>query len=171
MENATRPMFRGIFALEDETCPEWKSYVMENGLPNFKTKEECEAFVRSQCSRGSNPDHPNLHHIFTMLVSEKQIRNVLIPKIQEYESKYPFKATTFSEFNPKNRFACNSPGHAVYENVNFRLQLPFHVKVNRESTMNTLWYLFHHMRCGIFVMIRAKKVVLFVPFVNNVQGT
>lgn len=33
--------------------------------------------------------------------------------------------------------------------------------------MNTLNYLFEHMRCGIFVMIRARKVVLFVPFVNR----
>lgn len=33
--------------------------------------------------------------------------------------------------------------------------------------MHTLKYLFFHMRCGIFVMIRRRRVVLFVPFANK----
>lgn len=41
------------------------------------------------------------------------------------------------------------------------------MQTNRESTINTLKYLFHHMRCGIFVMIRRRRVVLFVPFANK----
>lgn len=36
-----------------------------------------------------------------------------------------------------------------------------------ESTMNTLKYMFFHMKCGIFVMIRNNEVVVFCPFVNK----
>lgn len=28
-------------------------------------------------------------------------------------------------------------------------------------------YLFHHMRCGIFVCIRNKRLMVFAPFVNK----
>lgn len=28
-------------------------------------------------------------------------------------------------------------------------------------------YLFHHMRCGILVVIRDKKLVVFAPFANK----
>lgn len=41
------------------------------------------------------------------------------------------------------------------------------MQTNRESTFNTLKYLFFHMRCGIFVMIRRRRVVMFVPFANK----
>jgi hypothetical protein len=33
--------------------------------------------------------------------------------------------------------------------------------------MNTLKYLFYHMKCGIFVMIRNKQLRIFAPFVNS----
>ncbi len=33
--------------------------------------------------------------------------------------------------------------------------------------MNTLNYCFNHMRCGIFVMIRKSRVVIFAPFCNK----
>ena len=39
--------------------------------------------------------------------------------------------------------------------------------MNRESTRNTLRYLFTHMRSGIYVMIRHGKVRMFAPFVNR----
>lgn len=28
-------------------------------------------------------------------------------------------------------------------------------------------YLFHHMRCGILVVIRNKRLVVFAPFANK----
>ena len=37
----------------------------------------------------------------------------------------------------------------------------------RHSTMNTLCYLFYHMRCGLYVMIRNNAVQMFVPFCNT----
>ena len=51
--------------------------------------------------------------------------------------------------------------------MDYRVNMPFHQQTNRDSTINTLHYLFFHMRCGIFVMIRRRHVVLFAPFVNK----
>ena len=39
-----------------------------------------------------------------------------------------------------------------------RLDLPLHRRMNRQSVRNTLSYLYKHMRCGIYVMIRHGKV-------------
>ena len=55
----------------------------------------------------------------------------------------------------------------VYEYITSRLQLPIHTRLNKHSTINTLKYLFFHMRCGIFVMIRNNSVAIFCPFVNK----
>ena len=63
-----------------------------NGLPNLENKEDCEAFVRRAPLILNTSQSMCNKHIFTMLVvDEKQIRNVLIPKIQEYELKYQFQ--------------------------------------------------------------------------------
>ena len=54
----------------------------------------------------------------------------------------------------------------VGEALRQRLDLPIHQRMNRASTRATLGYLFNHMRCGIYVMIRHGAVRMFVPFVN-----
>ncbi len=65
---------RGIFQVEDDECNEWREYVLKYGQPKFATKKECESFVRKFCTQGSNPDYPELQHVFTMLVDLKQVR-------------------------------------------------------------------------------------------------
>lgn len=47
-----------------------------------------------------------------------------------------------------------------------RLDVPFHKCTTQASVMNTLKYLFFHMKCGIYVMIRNGKLRIFAPFVN-----
>lgn len=32
---------------------------------------------------------------------------------------------------------------------------------------NTLRYLLHHMRCGVYVRIQCNRLAMFVPFVNT----
>ncbi|DAZ95914.1 TPA: hypothetical protein N0F65_012625 [Lagenidium giganteum] len=162
-----RPMLRGIFAFEDEETPEWRRVVLTEGtggVPKFATKSECEQFIKTHCWRGSNPDFPALQHVFSMLVDWKQIQDILIPKIEEYDRRFPPEPP--EEINAQNRFV-QGEGIGVTEGVDLRVNLPFHQKTNRESTFNTLRYLFFHMRCGIFVMIRRRRVVLFVPFANK----
>jgi hypothetical protein len=58
-------------------------------------------------------------------------------------------------------------GSAVFERIFSRLELPIHRMMSYQSTVNTLKYLFFHMRCGILVSIRKGKIVLFAPFVNK----
>ena len=101
-----RPMLRGIFAFEDEETPEWRRVVTSEtlgGVPKFATKSECEAFIRKHCWRGSNPAFPKLQHVFSLLVDWKQIEDVLLPKIEEYDHKYPLGATP--AVSAANRFA------------------------------------------------------------------
>ncbi|TDH64850.1 uncharacterized protein CCR75_000450 [Bremia lactucae] len=162
-----RPMLRGIFAFEDEETPEWRRVVMSEttgGVPKFATKEECEDFIRKHCWRGSNPDFPKLQHVFSMFVDWQQITEILLPKIDEYDQKFPQEAVP--EVSSNNRFV-HGEGVAIAQNVDYRVNMPFHQQTNRESTLNTLQYLFFHMRCGIFVMIRRRRVVLFAPFANK----
>ncbi|KAF4027700.1 Glycosyl transferase family 90 [Phytophthora infestans] len=136
-----RPMLRGIFAFEDEETPEWRRVVMSEtsgGVPKFATKAELE------------PDFPKLQHVFSMLVDWHQIEEILMPKIEDAD----------------NRFA-QGEGLPIAQDVDYRVNMPFHQQTNRESTYNTLYYLFFNMRCGIFVMIRRRRVVIFAPFANK----
>ena len=55
----------------------------------------------------------------------------------------------------------------VYQYLISRLDLSVHHVMTSHSTLNTLRYLFYHMKCGIYVMIRNNKVVIFSPFVNK----
>ncbi|DBA01658.1 TPA: hypothetical protein N0F65_010309 [Lagenidium giganteum] len=159
------PLLRGIFAFEDEDTPEWRDVVLKGGgLPKFTDKEQCEAFVRRHCWRGSNPDFPLLQHVFSMLVDWRQIEEILIPKMDEYDRRFPPQPPSAEP--TQNRFF-HGDGAGVAEGINERLNLPFHRQTTRESTLNTLKYLFFHMRCGIFVMIRHRQVVMFVPFANK----
>jgi hypothetical protein len=163
-----RPTLRGIFAFEDEETPEWRRVVLTEGtggVPKFATKSECEDFVRRHCWRGSNPDFPALQHMLTTLVDWRQIESVLLPKMDEYDQRYPPEAPP-AELDAQNRFLVDA-GAMVAAGVDARLNLPFHQVTTRESTINTLKYLFHHTRCGVVVMIRRRRVVLFAPFANK----
>ena len=55
----------------------------------------------------------------------------------------------------------------VMKEIDVRLNYPFHKCTNLVSTWNTLQYLFYHMKCGIFVMIRGGSLRIFAPFVNS----
>ena len=55
----------------------------------------------------------------------------------------------------------------IQEYLTSRLALPIHQRLSSYSTINTLKYLFHHMKCGILICIRNNKLVVFSPFVNK----
>jgi hypothetical protein len=141
---------------------------------------------------GSNPDFPQLMHVFTMLISWEQIEKYLIPNIhkarsepsfaepisRDYLTEYLSSNTERNDSSTKNVSAVGSSPTSVnvYEgeeasnvvkDVSFRLDLPFHRCLTPVSTMNTLKYLFYHMKCGIYVMIRNRKLRIFAPFVNS----
>jgi hypothetical protein len=59
--------------------------------------------------------------------------------------------------------------HAVAHGLRILLSAPVYAALpvyRQEATLNTLRYLFHHMRCGVLVCIRDGAVALFQPFAN-----
>jgi hypothetical protein len=160
-----------------------------NGVPRFDSREECLEFMENYNTYhgGSNPNNPNLMHIFTMLTSWSEIESILLPNITKAR-----KEPSFAKAVPRNYLSKESEQieeddeqkgidgktstKNVYESkeakdvvdaINFRLDLPIHKCTTTASTLNTLKYLFFHMKCGIFVMIRNGKLRIFAPFVNS----
>ena len=68
--------------------------------------------------------------------------------------------------NVKNVYETKDSWNAI-DDINYRLNLPIHRCTTPTSTYNTLKYLFYHMKCGIYVMIRDGKLRIFSPFVNS----
>eukprot|EP01084_Bolivina_argentea_P152993 266760_1 len=140
-----------------------------DGMLRFRTKDECTRFMKKHCRRGSNPDFQWLQQIFTTLVTWDQVQKYLVSKIGYFNKKYPpFQSS--SDNIADNIFMQNnrsSSAQAVHQEIVNRLNLPFHQTITPASTTNTLKYLFFHMRCGIFVMIRNGRLVMFVSFCNK----
>lgn len=147
---------RGVYDSDDEQNEVWKT------IPTFATASDCLAFVKQHYNKPSNPEFPYMHHLCTTLVTWSQVRRFLIGKLAQYRVKYPLRPPV--PVPPANQFLERV---SVVEQLDRRLDLPFHRRLTEESTLNTLRYLFFHMRCGIFVMIRNNKLVMFVPFVNS----
>ena len=177
---------RNVFAFEDE--PQyWKAAVREfpNKVPRFPNKEDAITFMENYCKYGSNPDEPNLTHSVTTFTSWGQVEKYVLPKIAEYDGRYPsilpsavdcsenrflLESTTISSKSGIEHDSESGEGltlHPVFKYLKSRLDLPIHNRLSHVSTMNSFRYLYHHMRCGIYVKIRGNKVVIFAPFVNK----
>ena len=120
---------------------------------------------------GSNPDYPHLMHIFTMLVSWEQVQNILLPNINKARAEPSFAKKIprdyLDDVTSKDVKLTGEESRNVYErpeafnvirDVTFRLDLPIHRCTTNASTLNTLKYLFFHMKCGIYVMIRNGQL-------------
>lgn len=163
------PILRNIFAFEDED-EEWKSVLSQfpNRVPRFDTKEEAIEFTKRHCRRGSNPDYPHLQHSITTLVDWSQVESILLPKIREYDSKWPPRGRDKANLcEEKLQQAIDEQVKPIFDYAKSRLDLPIHKEMSSQSRMNTLKYTFYHMKCGIYVMIRQGQVVIFAPFVNR----
>ncbi len=158
------PHLRNIFQFSENDA-QWRKILekFENKVPRFPDKQSCIEFMKMHCKRGSNPMEPSLMHSITTLTDWNQIEQILLPKIIEYNAKWPIQQFKCNEFYKKNRFCNNDAG--LY--ITSRLDLSIHKCMTYQSVLNTLKYLFFHMRCGIYVMIRNKEVVIFAPFVNK----
>ena len=62
--------------------------------------------------------------------------------------------------NPSSK-ECND-FKPVVEQLRTRLDSSFYQQITEQSTINTLKYLFEHMRSGILVVIRENEVKLFI---------
>jgi len=170
------PEIRGMFGPKGDS-EDWLDATghFPNGVPRFESREECVKFMEEYNTYhgGSNPEAPQLMHIFTMLTSWDQVQRMLIPHIEKARTE-PGSRTKV----PRDYLEGDLPESAqnVYETkgakevvdtVAFRLNLPIHRSLTPKSTENTLKYLFFHMKCGIYVMIRDGKLRIFAPFVNS----
>ncbi len=168
----SKSSFRGVFKYEEEQ-EDWKQAVREfpNKIPRFTAKADAEKFVLQHANSGSNPDFNTLYHSITTLVSWEQITKHLLPKIREYRNAPVTDAPAVT--SPPMSYPSHSPMgtgadiDGVDSYLQSRLNLPIHRKMSSESVLNTLKYLFFHMRCGIYVMIKDNEVAIFCPFVNK----
>jgi hypothetical protein len=205
-----RPSFRGVFSRDEReelyNPSYWKEATQQfpNGLPRFLSKAEAIQFTEKYCPTGSNPDEPDLRHNITTITDWDQIERHLLPKITEYNTKWPPippsavnegiiannrymdpKASLYSQDAAEHSEEIDDEGSGdkvvdgmiplcdpengrkVYQKLLSRLDLSVHRIMTSYSTINTLKYLFYHMKCGIYVMIRNNEVVIFCPFVNK----
>lgn len=169
------PELRGIFGAKGDSL-NWLDATSKfpNGVPRFETRAECLEFMRNYnlYHGGSNPDYPHLRHIFTTLITWEQIEKILLPAMQEarkepsFAKKVPRDYGKQPDDSSKNVYE-QSVGKPVVDAINFRLEQPFHKCTTPESVINTMKYLFFHMKCGIYVMIRNGKLRIFCPFTNS----
>jgi hypothetical protein len=130
-----------------------------------------EKYVKSH--GGSNPDYPHLQHIFTTLIGWEQIEKWLLPNIEQARKETSLAPPRV----PQNYGNAHVPfSENIYEGeeawpavqaIAQRLNVPFHRCTTSASVRNSLNYLFHHMKFGIYVMIRNGKLRIFAPFVND----
>ena len=151
----------GIYAAADEADPAFR-----DAVPAFDTKEECTAWLAAH-ARCTNPAYPQCRHIFTHACDWAQVCALILAPLARYRATVPPSPApppARGAAPPGNRFAAEP---AIRAALAARLDLPFHAATSEESTLNTLRYLFFHMRHGIFVLIRGGRLLMFAPFVNK----
>lgn len=55
----------------------------------------------------------------------------------------------------------------LYQTVYGKINLHIYKKLNNQSDINTLLYLFNHISSGIFIKIKDNKIEAFIPFENK----
>lgn len=154
-------MIRGIYSKAEDQ-------VFKEGVPTFDTIEECMQWMKENAQNGSNPDDPNLRHSLSHLIDWEQVQKYLVEKLVKKHRAKPENGKLQKKYlRGKNTVYSAKEFKPVVNELISRLDLSFYSQTNSESTMNTLKYLFHHMRCGIFVCIRDNDLKMFVPFVNK----
>ena len=167
LKESKKPQVRGIYAFGDEPSVAWRSATScfpNPGCPNFTTKQECIAWCKHVRGTPSNPDHSHLQHLCTVLIGWNQVDEYLLQKRDEYLRRYP-------KNNNNNNSPVNGGRYSLITSIRnatkARLLSSPHRSITPSSVINTLKYLYFHMRSGLYVMIRNGQVQMFVPFVND----
>jgi len=147
-------MLRGCFLPAEANDP------LASGVPTFATTKDALEWSLALARQPSNPAFPTLLHSISTLVGRKQTFELLEPRIRQVT----VPRAVFCVCNTsRNRFVDS----VVHYGITQRLEAEYHSRLSSESTMNSLMYAFDHMRCGILVQIRSRKIVTFAPFVND----
>jgi hypothetical protein len=162
----SKERLRGIFPEHEASAWADAMSAFPNGVPRFKSKSECDEFTKRYIDTASNPDEPQMRQSITTLTTWDQIEKYLLPRIREYRSKetvLPDASTLDTNMFVEE----GSDGAAVYEYMQSRLELPIHQILTEKSVENSFAYFFDTMRCGIYVMIKDNKLVIFCPFAKR----
>lgn len=138
----------------------------DEAIPTFDTPHEAKNWVRTNVHGGSNPDFPGLQHLVSILVTEEQIQDHLLSERKRIHTR-GLEPNEVREPLANNLYKSDDSTYKSISNeIDSRLGLEFHSILNESSVQNTLNYLFHHMRCGIYVKIAQNRLDMFVPFAN-----
>ncbi|KAH9250060.1 hypothetical protein BASA81_012106 [Batrachochytrium salamandrivorans] len=143
-----RHLIRGAFSSAEDQS------LLRGGIPTFHTKQKAVDWCK-EVSESNGNLHPEFKHAITTFVGWKEVEEYLVPRLSE-----PMEHME----NEDNEGAILPE---LEHELEWRLQLPHHVKLSRVSSMNSLKYAFHQMRCGILVQLRNNAVYTFAPFVND----
>ena len=162
--------FRGTFKkAEDPLYWQEATRVFPNGVPRFETKAEAITFTKEHCQKPASSE-PGFQHSISLFTSWDQIEQQIIPRMYQYDTMTERSSSHEADLS-SNRFYGNDndgSGKGIMDYVRSRLDLDIHENIMPiQSAINTLKYLFFHMKCGIFVMIRNSEVVMFCPFSNK----
>jgi hypothetical protein len=149
-------VIRGLYDADAEADAEFRARV-----PAFATADECRVWVAAH-GACSNPAYPACRQLFTHACDWAQVEAFLLAPLAALRAAGP---PAPPRPLPAGNVFLREAG--VRAELAARLDLPFHARTNEESTLNTLRYLFVHMRSGVFVAFRGGRLKLFVPFVNG----
>lgn len=148
--------------------------------PLFASKQECKMWsqlhVQAHCSYvglPSSPSHTDLCHMYTTAVTWTDVVHILSSNLVDEQCSAYFNRwghTAVRERCDTSLLTSDSDADALQQSVRVRLAAPvfaFAATFTHHAAVNTLRYLFHHMRCGIFVRITDNHVSAFLPFVNG----
>lgn len=108
--------------------------------------------------------------MITTLVNWKQVEKYLLGARRQYNARWPpqrLPPEGVDNLLKENSWTKELPARLVDAEIHKRLELPMHRQLTPYSVDATLQYLFNHLRCGIYVMLRQNRVAMFVPFVNE----
>lgn len=128
-----------------------------DALPCFDSEENCRKFFEEHIR--CNPSNPDLYHFrqcITVFSGWDQLEKYVFPRLEQLR------------LAPSNNSCCSV--HPLDLQIQDCLRSGAHVALSPltcfDATKNTFEYLYHHMRCGIFVKIHQGRVSIFAPFVN-----
>ena len=122
----------------------------------FGTAEEVHMHQALSRETPSSPLHPRHHHSISVLTDWTQVQHFLWMERNKRIQQPPPSSR-------KGRFAYAHPQKdTLLRSLHWE-----HYAMNDTAVLNTLHYLFFHMRCGIYVMIHNGELEMMVPFAND----
>eukprot|EP00559_Dactyliosolen_fragilissimus_P002499 CAMPEP_0184864930 /NCGR_PEP_ID=MMETSP0580-20130426/16397_1 /TAXON_ID=1118495 /ORGANISM="Dactyliosolen fragilissimus" /LENGTH=405 /DNA_ID=CAMNT_0027363895 /DNA_START=45 /DNA_END=1262 /DNA_ORIENTATION=+ len=170
--NPTNPNLMHIFTMlttwveiEDLLLPQIERARLEPSFAESVPKDVLR--LNPNQSQNQNNSSQNQNGVMSSKDEETQKNGMMEEKEDQEQQQQQQQQQEQDRQQKRQNIYESSEGLPVLEDVSYRLNLPIHRCTTRASTMNTLKYLFFHMKCGIFVMIRNSKLRIFAPFVNS----